>query len=123
MHVAELHTDNIVEEDVITESLTYLREHGYVAGAKTRYVVVSDSGNGYLVQEIETHNVPFAEADAAEDQYTLYACTCDAYRYHDGLPDLEEAPITEWQSCKHIRECVRHIKAENDERQATLTDG
>jgi hypothetical protein len=122
MHVAELHTDNIVEEDVITESLTYLREHGYVAGATTAYAVVSDT-HAYLVQEVETHDKPFAQADAAEDEYRLWMCNCHAYRYHDGLPDLEEAPITEWQSCKHIRECVRHIKAENDDSQATLTDG
>ena len=90
MNVAELHTEHIVGHDVATETTAYMQEHGYVVDVTPRYAVVSGSGNGYIVSEVETHTRPFEDADAVADAIEIWSCTCDDYRYGSGLPDLSD---------------------------------
>jgi hypothetical protein len=125
MNATKLFTDNIVEHETITDTHTYLEEYGFPVDVEATYLVCSDSGKGYIVQEITTTKVPLMDADVAEDQVTMFACTCHSWRYHDGVVDLEEADELEWSRCKHGELVVngpaeKHKKAARDDNQREL---
>jgi len=119
MNVSELYTDHIVESEVTTDSHTYLAEHGYNYDITATWLVTSGE-NGYVVQEVSTTAVPFDRADVVADRVRIYTCSCPSYRYQNGIRDLSEREMLEWDACKHIEEVDKSVKAINDEDQAEL---
>lgn len=124
IHVAPLDTEHIADSAVITETETYLEEFGYKTNTDGYYTVVNhktdDSNSGYLVKKVTTTSKPFEQADIVEDEITILICSCAAYRFRDGIKDLEETNGLEWTPCKHCESVDKSIKAESDEAQSTL---
>jgi hypothetical protein len=125
MKATKLFKKNIVESSIVTESHTYLKEHNYPVDVEETYLVCSDSGHGYIVQEITTTRLPLEEADLEVDEITLYTCSCSAFRYHDGIQDLEETERLKCEPCKHCSHVIdgpaeKHKKAQRDNDQQTL---
>jgi len=121
---APLDTDEVVESEFITESETYLREHGYNIDTAAYHLCVNQKpeseNTGYIVKTIETTKVPFAQADVVEDTYRMHICSCKSYRYQNGLPDLEKENVTAYSPCKHCVACDPTLKAKTDEKQEQL---
>lgn len=109
MKAAPLNNDHVLDLDLHTETTQYLREHGYSCSITDYYSVVSESGNGYIVYTIRTHEVPFKDADAVADQLDLVACNCSDFRFNSGLPDLEEKNASEYSLCKHGKHVQKHL--------------
>lgn len=124
IHTAKLSEDHIAELSIELDTHSYLTEMGYNITTVETHTVVNQKpkseNSGHIVQKIQTTEVPFDQADVVADRCTLYTCTCSAYRYHDGIPDLEATNITEWSSCKHCAAVDPTLKAANDEDQETL---
>jgi hypothetical protein len=126
IHTAEIHNDNIVECDVITDTETYLNEHGYNTDDKTYYNVINQKpqaeNTGYIIKTVETTRKPFEQADIVEDKITLYLCSCGAYRYQQGVEDVEENANLRWEACKHIKKLPEYKsqRAKSDDKQDTL---
>jgi len=126
IHTAPLTTDYIVEDTIITESESYLNEHGYKTDDKRYYSVVNkkqdDEDSGHLIKVVETTAVPFDDADLVADTVEVYICSCASYRYGKGIEDLEDRRTLEWKACKHVDALAERKaqRAENDESQRTL---
>lgn len=124
IHTAPLNTDHIVESEMITESESYLNEHGYKTDTAGYYTVVNhkpdDENSGYIVKAVETTVVPFKHADVIEDSVRVLICNCSSYRYGKGVEDLEDRDTLEWNSCKHCQAVDPTIRALSDEDQSTL---
>lgn len=75
----------------------------------------------YLLGKVECLDVPFEDADVAEDRVELWVCSCPAYFFQesDGLETGERKP-SEVGMCKHLRSSVRAEKAKADENQREL---
>lgn len=120
-----LKDDHIVEHSLITETQQYLEEHGYSLNVEETYLVINQKtekeNTGYIVQKIQTHTGPLEEVDATEDTFTLWSCTCPAWRYQQGVPDLDkDYDITDYTPCKHCASVEKTIKAEQDDAQRTI---
>jgi hypothetical protein len=126
IHTAELDTEQVVESEFITESETYLYEHGYRTDTAGYYLAVNHKqdgeNSGYIVKAVETTAVPFEYADIVEDSIRILLCSCAAYRYQQGLEELEDRETLEWSSCKHCEAVDKSVKAKNDENQRRLTE-
>jgi len=126
IHVAPLNEDNLAEVEAITESETYLAEHGYQVDTGGFWSVVNhktdDDDSGHIIKAGETTAVPFDDADVVADSIEIYLCSCGAYRYQQGVADLDERDTLEWESCKHIDKVPEYKakRAESDDQQETL---
>jgi len=121
---APLNESQVVTADFITESETYLHEHGYTTDTVAYHLAINqkkgDENTGYVVKTVETTRVPLDEADVAKDTIELQICSCDAYRYSDGFDDLAESGGVAWQPCKHCEATDKTIKAANDDSQEEI---
>lgn len=125
MKTAEIDIDHIADDpndglqlNIQTKSMSWLNENGFPTDVVGGYSVISDSDSGYLVLEVETLQKPIKQADAVEDETTIYVCTCPHFRYRC-VPD-EITNLKQIQSCKHILKAVRTEQAVNDDSQQTL---
>lgn len=121
---ATLDESQLVETEIITESETYLNEHGYQTDAVRFDLVVNQKphgeNSGYVVKTVETTAVPFDVADVVSDTLEIQICSCAAYRYSDGLEDLEDRDTLEWHACKHCSKVDKTLRAESDNDQTEL---
>lgn len=103
----------------------FLRDSGRpIEDIKTVYNGVSlkeDGDKGYIVCEIETLEYPLDMADAAEDQVSVWCCSCPDYTYRRS-PDLRENERpSQADECVHIKKCKRKERqAVDDESQTQL---
>jgi len=85
-------------------------------------VIPSESEDHYyLVATVEALDVPFQEADIAEDQTEIHLCSCDDHWYNQS--DSIENPqrtLSDVGQCKHITAEYRELKAKNDDNQERL---
>jgi hypothetical protein len=124
IHTAKLTEEHITELNVELDTHGYLVEMGYNITTVETHTVVNQKpekeNSGHIVQKIQTTKVPFEQSDIIEDRIFIYTCTCGAYRYHDGVPDLDEHSLTEWSPCKHVERIDPTLKAKQDDDQETL---
>jgi len=126
IHTAPFNTEHIVEDEIITESESYLNEHGYKTDDKRYYTVVNkkqdEPDSGHLIKVVETTAVPFDDADLVADSVEVYICSCASYRYGKGIEDLEDRRTLEWRGCKHVNALAdrKAERAENDDNQEKL---
>ena len=126
IHTAKIDASNIVENSVITETESYLNEHGFNITDGEYYSCVNQKpegeNSGYLIKSAETTRVPFEQADIVSDTIEIYLCSCGAYRYRDGVKDLEQSGNLDWEPCKHIKALkdYRVERAKADDNQHTL---
>ena len=125
IHTAPLNTKHIVEDEIITESESYLNEHGYKTDDKRYYTVVNhkpdDKDSGHLIKVVETTAVPFDDADLVADTVEVYICSCSSYRYGKGIDDLEDRRTLEWHTCKHC-DALSDLKAKRAEQDDNQTE-
>lgn len=107
--------------------LAWLRNAGYpvenVADVQTAVSVkADDDDDGYLVARVETLSRPTEEADAAEDGFEFWACSCPGFHYHAFPDDLDEEFITTVGECSHVTKVKRkrRLATEADDGQETL---
>jgi len=121
--MTELYTEHLSLEDGITHNrYNQLADQDRRPQYESLHVVKSESEDrSYLVGEVTALNVPFTEADVAEDRVRLYLCGCDDHWYNQS--DSIENPqrnLSQVGECKHIRSAFKSVKAEADENQDTL---
>jgi len=115
MNAAPLHTDVLAgDPNIVPKTHSYLRTHGFKVNIESRHLVVSDSGKGYVVQEVNTHEKEFERADVVSDRTTIWTCTCEAYRYQQGVSDAVEDGELEWEPCKHCRFVIGEHYAQSE---------
>jgi len=127
IHTAEMSDDTFASTDrltTMTEVETYLRDNGYPVDEEGVWLAVNqkrdEENSAHMIKEIKTLRKPLPVADAAVDEMTILMCTCKAYRYQQGIDDLEENDTLEWEPCKHCEAVDATMKAENDENQQQL---
>jgi len=87
---------------------------------KDTRIVPSSSNNGaYLVHKISVLDVPFEEADIAEDRIESYVFSCSDFYFNqsDGI-EADRKP-SDMGTCKHCS-VYKTVRAEQDENQDTL---
>lgn len=112
-----------VKEPPELDATEWLDQHGYNVEVKETRVVQSDSNPDkcYIVQKVETTQVPFERADVVADGVELTLCSCDGCRYHSFESVDVEQSLKGYDSCKHSR-VFREERAQGDESQTQIFD-
>jgi hypothetical protein len=117
---APLDSEYISEIEIESEIHGWMQDNGYPVDLTNRaYTVISESGSGYLVYEVETLAKPIDRADSVVDSMTVWLCTCADMRFRR-VPDFSEGSPKDISQCKHCIAARKELRAENDENQQTL---
>jgi len=118
----KLYSEHIAEAPTL-EATEWLEQQGYnIDIEETRVVGSESSDKAYLVQKVQTTQVPFKKADVAADQTSLVLCSCDDCRYRSFEHVDVEQSLAGFRSCKHGRAEFKIVRAQADESQAQLFD-
>jgi hypothetical protein len=118
----KLYSEHIADQPTL-EATDWLEQQGYnVEVAETRVVGSESSDKAYLVQKVQTTQVPFAKADVAADQTSLVLCSCDDCRYRSFEHVDVEQSLEGFKSCKHGRKAFKTVRAQQDKDQERLFD-
>ena len=127
LHTEHIRIDSQPDGQIIIEPdyLDFLRTEGYtIEEINEIHVEESNSRDkAHLVLSVDTYEYPVnnPELDFEAHRTTLWVCSCEDYRYNRSV-DVSKDGVkpTEAGVCKHIKECNKVKKAQEDEQQTSL---
>jgi len=115
---APVDMDRYAEFDPTSEAEVFVSDNGFKPDFEEYWVVITmDSTRDYSSNHVckgRCLSKPFDEADAAADEITLWACSCEDYQWNR-MADLHQGETpTEIGTCKHIEKVQRKTRSERE---------
>lgn len=117
----EIGTTNDGQVTIEPGYLKYLRSNGFtIEGVGSVHTVPSDSRDmAHIVMRIQTYEYPKNDPKLDYAAHALEIEVCDCWDYRQNSNDVSEGEKP-GGSCKHIKECFKTVRAQEDENQESL---